>query len=505
MMANDTVMADDATRAAMAAPACTGGTATCASGAMPRKAATAPTTFRLAGALAGVALLLTGCMGPRPPAPEPVTPPVAWRVETGPTVAIEREWWQSYGDPALGALVAQALDHNEDIAIAMARVRQADAQARIARADLFPTLDFTAAGTRARAINAFGQATDANTGQLALDVSYEVDLFGRIRDTVGAARSSLLASQAARDATILSVSASAARGYITLRALDAQLDVVRQTLMSRADALRLARDRARAGYTSQLEYEQARAEYESTAQAVPQAELAVARQENALGVLIGNPDPSVIARGLPLQSLQQPAVPEGLPSDLLRRRPDIAQAEYTLAASDASLSAARKAYLPRIPLTASGGLVYVTGLVNPIRIWAIGGSVLAPLFEGGRIVAGADAAAAQRDEAAYAYRRTALTAFREVNDNLIAVQKLEEQETRLRAQRDALAAALRHATNRYRAGYSPYLEQLDAQRQLFSAELNLIQAHADRLNASVLLYQAMGGGWRMEAPAAGAQ
>ncbi|KAI3593740.1 Efflux transport system, outer membrane factor (OMF) lipoprotein [Cupriavidus sp. U2] len=446
--------------------------------------------------LPAIGLLLAGCMGPRPPVPEPVAPPVAWRVEPGPTVAIEREWWQTYGDPALTALVAQALGQNDDIAIAVTRVRQADAQARIARAALFPTLDFTAGGTRARAINAFGKAGTANTGQLALDASYEVDLFGRIGDSVGAARNSLLASEAARDTTILSVSAAAARGYITLRALDAQLDVVRQTLTSRAEALRLARDRARAGYTSQLEYEQARAEYESTAQAVPQAELAVARQENALGVLVGNPDAGAIARGLPLQALQQPPVPAGLPSELLRRRPDIAQAEYTLAATDAGLSAARKAYLPRIPLTASAGLVYATGLANPVRIWTLGGSVLAPLFEGGRIVAGADAAAAQRDEAAYAYRRVALTAFREVNDNLAAVQKLGEQEARLREQRDALAAALRHATNRYRAGYSPYLEQLDAQRQLFSAELNLIQTHADRLNASVALYQAMGGGWQ---------
>ncbi len=442
------------------------------------------------------ALLLAACMGPRPPQPEAIAPPPAWRVDAGPTVAIERDWWQAYGDPALTALVTQALTQNDDIAIAVTRVREADAQSRIARAALFPTLDFTAGGTRARSINAFGVPRSASTGQLVFDASYEVDLFGRIRDAVGAARNNLLASEAARDTTILSVSAAAARGYITLRALDAQLEVVRQTLDSRADALRLARGRAQAGYTSQLEYEQARAEYESTAQAVPQAELAVARQENALGVLIGNPDAGVIARGLSLQALQQPPVPDGLPSDLLRRRPDIAQAEFTLAATDASLSAARKAYLPSIPLTASGGLVYATGLANPVRIWALGGSVLAPLFEGGRIVAGADAAAAQRDEAAYAYRRVALTAFREVNDNLAAVQKLGEQEARLREQRDALAAALRHATNRYRAGYSPYLEQLDAQRQLFSAELNLIQAHADRLNASVALYQAMGGGWR---------
>lgn len=446
-------------------------------------------------------MLLGGCVGPRPPVPPEVsvTPPPAWRVEPGPSVPIEREWWRHYADPMLATLVDRALRNNDDVGIAVARVSEARALELVARAQLLPTLEFSAPAARARSLNAVGRELTINTAAPQLQAAYEVDLFGRIGDQAESARANTLAREAARDTVVLAVAATTARSYISLRALDAQLEVVQQTLVARAEALRLAQTRARAGYTSELELEQARAEYESTAQAVPQAELAVARQENALSQLVGDSPPIAIGRGLQLAELHQPPVPEGLPADLLRRRPDIAQAEFDLAASDASLSAARKAYLPQLRLSISGGLLYATRAINPVSIWSIGGSVLAPIFEGGRIQANADAAASRRDHAAFAYRRVVLTAFREVNDNLAALQKLDEQVGHLEEQRNALAATLRHATNRYRAGYSPYIEQLDAQRGLLNAELSLIQTRADRLNASVALYQAMGGGWRPDA------
>lgn len=449
-------------------------------------------------ALCAAALpLLFGCMGPRPepPAGAALTPPPAWRVEPGPSAPLERDWWHRYGDPVLAQLVERALANNADLGIAAARVAEARAQQRLAQAQLLPTLDATATGGRSRSLNALGRESISNSFEPQFQAAYEVDLFGRLADLSEAARAGTLASEAAHDAGLLSVAATTARAYLTLRALDAQLAVVRQTLAAREDALRLARRRADAGYTSQLEFAQARAEYESTAQAVPQAELAVARQENALLLLIGDPSSGALARGAALSALRPPPVPDGLPADLLRRRPDIAQAEFQLAATDANLSAARKAFLPQLHLSGSAGLLYASGVASPVRIWSLGGSILAPLFEGGRIEAGAQVATAQRDQAAFAYRRAALTAFREVNDNLAALRQLEAQVLHLGQQRDALAAALRHATNRYRAGYSPYLEQLDAQRGLLSAELNLIQAHADWLNASVALYQAMGGGW----------
>jgi len=179
----------------------------------------------------------------------------------------------------------------------------------------------------------------------------------------------------------------------------------------------------------------------------------------------------------------------------LRRRPDIVQAEQQVVAADRSLDAARAAFMPSIQLSAAGGIVNSTLITGPIGIFSIGGSILAPIFEGGRLRAQADVAAAQRDEAAFAYRKAALTAFREVEDALASLQRTSEQEAALRRERDALARALVHATNRYRAGYSSYLEQLDAQRGLLSADLSLVQARADQLSAAVSLYQALGGGW----------
>jgi multidrug efflux system outer membrane protein len=187
-----------------------------------------------------------------------------------------------------------------------------------------------------------------------------------------------------------------------------------------------------------------------------------------------------------------------LPSQLLRHRPDIAQAEQLIVAADRSLDAARAAFMPSIGLGVSGGYVNSTLIANPVGIFSLGGSVLAPIYEGGRLHAQADIAATRRDQAAYAYRRAALNAFREVEDALAAIQRTREQELVLRQERDVLAQALVQATNRYRAGYSSYLEQLDAQRGLLSADLSLVQASTDRLSATVSLFQALGGGWPEE-------
>jgi multidrug efflux system outer membrane protein len=441
--------------------------------------------------------LLAACAGPNPPVPPgaSVTPPAAWRTNAGPTSPIERLWWRQFGDPVLAMLVERAIANNPDVSLAAARVREARAQEHLARSQLFPSLDLGIGVSDARSVTPFGTANEAGAVQPLFQAAYELDLFGRVDRQVEAARQSTLSAEAAAVAAALSVAAATASGYITLRALDARLAIVRETLASRAEALRIARDRARVGYSSELELRQAEAEYEATAQIVPQAELQVARQENALSLLVGDA-PGVIERGTALEALVRPPIPDGLPSDLLRRRPDIAQAEYTLAASSANLAASRAQFLPQIRLTGSAGAVLSSALGDPIGIWSLGGSVLAPIFNGGRIAAQANTAAARRDQAAFAYRRAVLAAFREVEDNLVAVTRWTEQRARLEAQRRALAEALRHATNRYEAGYSPYLEQLDAQRALLTVELNLVQLEADQINALVALYQAMGGGWR---------
>ncbi|WP_426267028.1 efflux transporter outer membrane subunit [Sphingomonas sp. LHG3443-2] len=439
--------------------------------------------------------LLGGCAGPRPAIPPQaaVVAPPAWRTPLGPGAPIDEAWWGRFGDPALSALVERAISNNSDILAAAARVQEARAQTRLARSQLFPTLDGGASLSRSQSPSPLGGSSRTTTVQPAFQAAYEVDLFGRIRNDVAAARSNLLATQAAADAIRLSVASATASSYITLRALDARLAVVEATLASRAEALRIARDRAEVGYTSQLELRQAEAEYRSASQLVPQARLQIARQENALSLLTGDP-PRAPSRGAALAALRQPAIPAGLPSDVLRRRPDIAEAENLLAAADASLSSTRAEFLPRVQLTGSLGLL-LSSAIDPVTLWSVGGSVLAPILNGGRIRAQADIAAARRDQAAFAYRDTVLTAFREVEDNLAGVRDLAAQREEVEAQRVALAEALRHATNRYEAGYSSYLEQLDAQRALLNAELALIQVRADELNAYVGLYQALGGGW----------
>ena len=448
--------------------------------------------------------LLAGCAAPHTPLPEAarVLPPEAWRTDLKGVAPLDAAWWRSFGDPHLAARVDAALANNTDIAIAAARVREARAQLGLARAALLPTLDAGAGASEARSINAFGQGSTSTSAQPTVQAAYEVDLFGRIADQVSAARNAYFASAAARDAASLSVAGATASGYVTLLALDARRIVVRQTIADRAAALKLAQSRARAGYTSDLELRQAQAEYQGTALILPQVDLAIARAEQALRLLSGDV-PGPVSRGS-LAGLANPALPAGgLPSELLRRRPDVAQAELSLAATDASLSVARKQFLPSIRFAASAGTVFNTLLPNPVAIWSLGGSVLTPLFEGGRLRAGVEGAAARRDQAAFVYRKAALTAFRETDDAIVTIARLADQRRALEAQRIAVASALHHATNRYQAGYSGYLEQLDAQRSLLAIDLSLVQLRADQTNAVVALYQALGGGWNAVAKAGG--
>jgi outer membrane protein, multidrug efflux system len=443
-----------------------------------------------------VAALLAACAGPRPEAPlqATVVAPAAWRDGAGAGGEVTAEWWQSFGDPALSKVIERALANNVDIAIAAARVEEARAQFSATHGQTLPSVEAVVAAKRERFLNAFGQAAQQTAEQAGIQASYDLDLFGRLRNATESARASLLATQAAQDNVKLAVASSAAAGYIGLRSLDARLAVVRDTVTARAESLRVAQRRAQQGYATQLELEQAEAEYHATEQLVPALQLAITRQENGLSVLLGE-NPRAIERGVALSALTIPAVPMMLPADLLRRRPDIAQAEQQIVAADRSLDSARAAFLPSIRLGVSGGYVDSTLIADPVGIFTVGGSILAPLFEGGRLRAQADTAAARRDQAAFAYRKVALNSFREVEDALAAVQRTSEQELVLRQQRDALARALTQATNRYRAGYSSYLEQLDAQRGLLSADLSLVQANSDRLSAAVSLFQALGGGW----------
>lgn len=441
-------------------------------------------------------VLIAGCAGPRiDVAPvETVAPPTGWRTPVIAQAPLDEQWWRGFGDPQLAAVVERSLARNPDIAVAVGRIREVRAQELNARAALLPSLQAAGGVSQSRSVNAFGQPAEATGAQPQVQAAWEIDLFGRLGDERAAARAQTTASLAARDALRLSVASTAAAGYITVLALDARLRVARETLTARTDSLRLIRRRVEEGYSPKLELEQAEADYQAAARLVPAAQEAITRQENALSVLSGDL-PGPIARGASLQTLLTAPIPASLPSQLLARRPDVAQAEETLVAADRSLAAARKRFLPQLNLSAAGGAAFSSLLPDPISIWSIGGSVLAPLFQGGRLRAGAEAAAGRRDQAAESYRRTALTAFREVDDALATVVSADAQLRIGIAQRAALAESYRLARNRYREGYSPYLEELDAQRGLLSAELALVQTRSDALTARVTLYRALGGGW----------
>jgi NodT family efflux transporter outer membrane factor (OMF) lipoprotein len=449
-------------------------------------------------AMACACAMVSACGALRPaPPPVPVDAPPAQWLRSGGDATLEAQWWRGFGDPVLEAHVERALERNTDLRTAMARVAEARAAARAEHGAELPQVGFGAGGGRSKQVSDVTLKPFHQTGWRAeFEVAYEVDLWGRLSSLSRASDATLVATQAARDATALAVASATASAYINLLAIDERLALARQTLEARRGALDVARSRQRTGHSSALELAQAQAEYNATAGTIPQLELAAERQAHALAALLDE-TPREIERGRGLNALLAPDVPAlGVPSSLLRRRPDIAAAESQVAASDARLAAARAQMLPSVQLSASLGRIGSTVFRgDPFSIWSVGASILAPIFNGGQLEARADAAASRRDEALLAYRKTVVNAFVEVEDQLAALVHLEEQGRQAEEQRVAVAEALRIARNRYREGYASYLDELDAQRNLFSAEQTVAQLRADVLTAHVNLYRALGGGW----------
>lgn len=411
--------------------------------------------------------------------------------------AIHSTWWTELNDPVLNTLVEQVLASNLDLQVAAARVKEARAMAHVQDAAQLPSLDFSMGGQRSRSISAaLGKPVIGQSTQPQLLASYEVDVWGRIENQRAAAHAQWLASAAAHDSAQLSMAATTVATYLELRGLDARLSLAKRTLGVREQAQELARSREKAGYSSALDTQQSEAEYYATAQAIPQIQQAIARHEHALNILAGQA-PSPIARGKDLAELQLPSIPAvGVPSQLLERRPDLAAAEEQLIASDASLAVAKARLLPSVQLSASlGGISSSLLHGDPFTLWSVGGSILAPLFDGGRLKSMVGAADAQREQALASYQKAVLTAFGEVEDQLSAITLLDQQLQQAQAQQGALEKAVRLAHNRYREGYVSYLDELDAQRNLFSAEQSVLQLQTDRLIAATNLYRALGGGW----------
>jgi outer membrane protein, multidrug efflux system len=419
-------------------------------------------------------------------------------------VALAPDWWRAFNDPVLDALETRALAANQDLRAALARVEQARALAGVARSAYLPSLAADPSITRERSSrNAPNALPDspATTHRLSLDLSWELDLFGRVRRLNQNARADLDAAGATFAAARLSLTAEVATPHFTLRALDRELRIVTQTTAVRRDTLQLIQARVRQGTADDVAL--ARAETELAATEADAAALAIRRSatQNALAVLLGEPAPSSVSGSdsrLSALDSQLPNVPPGLPGDLLTRRPDIAAAERSLAAASARIGVAKSAFFPTIALTGAAGYASadISDLTKPdSRLWSFGPSIYPPLFQGGRNRANLARSRAAYDEAAAKYQQSVLVALREVQDALTASRLLGDQSA---AQARAVASARRGAElsqKRYDAGFVSYFEVVDAQRTALAVERADAQLAGQRWITHVALIKALGGGW----------
>lgn len=447
-----------------------------------------------------LALALAGCQSVDvAPAKPSLIVPAQWRADVGPQSPVEGVWWRNFHDSQLNQYVDRALRQNSDVLIARERINEYQAQVYAADGALFPSLDAGFSGTRARSQSAAtGLPAHSTLYRGNLTASYDVDLWGANRSTQAAASASLDAQKSAAAAADLTVASSVASGYITLLSLDEQLRVTRSTLKAREEAYTLAKRQFDTGYSSRLELMQSDSELRATRAQIPPLQHQIAQQENALSLLLGD-NPAAVARTATFDALTPLPVPSQLPSTLLNRRPDVKQAQQQLIAADATLASSQAQLLPSLNLTAGGSYQADTlpGLLdNPLRLWSVGGSILAPLLNRQALNAQVDVSMSRRNQALYGYEKTVRNAFKEVNDSLDAISRLQEQLSELQQQATVARETLRIAQNRYRNGYSSYLDELDAQRTLFSTQLSVVQVKNNLLLAQVDLYRALGGGWQ---------
>ncbi len=454
-------------------------------------------------ALLGLGIGLGGCaLGPdyqRPELEIPVT--YVQAVEEGESLA-NLPWWDLFQDPQLQSLVRVALEENQDLGIAAARIDEFRAALGVTRSSQFPTLDLSAAAGRTRpSENVFpgGLAGDTvDNYRLSADVFFEVDLFGRLRRSTEAARAELLATEEARRSLTISLVASVASTYMLLRDLDAQLEIARRTEAARRDSLGIIQARFDKGTVPRLDLNQAEIELAVASAAAAAAERAVAQTEHALSLLLGR-NPGPIVRGLALrQQAVPPAVPAGLPSELLQRRPDVLAAEASLAAQTARIGVAEAARWPSLSLT--GALGYESSDLSDLTasgsdFWSIGGGLLAPVFNAGRNRSRVEIERARARQALLTYEQAVQRAFAEVEDALVAVRTYRDEHAARTRQVAAARSAARLSRARYDGGVTSYLEVLDSDRSLFNAELAESQTLRLYLDAVIRLYKALGGGW----------
>jgi multidrug efflux system outer membrane protein len=439
-----------------------------------------------------------------------VQTPTVFRGDTAtqpdPQSLADEKWFELFKDEKLQELIREALANNYDLREAVARIDAARANYGIVRSDQFPTIAASSDIVNER-ISRSGSVTlpeplkrDRSFGSILLNLlSFELDIWGRLRKETAAAKSDLLATEEQRRAIIVTLVSDVATSYFNLREFDYELEISQRTLTSRQESLRIITLRQQRGVATMLEVREAEDLVYSASQTIPALEQAISTTENFLSYLTGK-NPSSIARGLSLTEAQLPlAVPAGLPSDLIERRPDIRAAENSLIAANARIGVAKAAYFPRISLTAflgfeSGELSNL--FKNSRNVWFLGGELTQPIFTAGRLKSNVRFSQAQRDFLLTDYQKTIQSAFREVSDSLVSYQKVRE----VRVQRELLVGALRDRSRlaylRYTGGVATLLDALDADRSLFDAERSLAVARKDELVSVVQLYKSLGGGWQ---------
>jgi NodT family efflux transporter outer membrane factor (OMF) lipoprotein len=425
-------------------------------------------------------------------------------------------WWQSFDDPILNQLVAQALSSNLDEKIALARIREERAYLVISRAGLYPSIDTSGSYTRQRysANTPFGffpqvLPRDENIYEAGFDTSWELDVFGGIRRGVEASKAELAASiENARDVRV-TLLAEAARDYVTVRALERRIQIAKANLRDQNDSLRLAQARFEQGFAPELDVFQARSLLETTQAQVPELESELAQTVHRIGVLLGR-EPDALQAQLsdmaPIPGIADTdaiavRIPAALPSDLLRRRPDIRAAERQIAAATARVGVATADLFPKFNIIGTAGLESISPgdfFFGTSRMWQVGPSMTWPIFEGGRIRANIEVRNAQEEEALLTYRKTVLIALAEVEDALVAYAKERTRHQALAASAEDFKRSQLLALDRYEEGYDTYLDVLEAQRSLYAAQDSLAQSDQLLIDDLIAIYKALGGGWQTD-------
>ncbi|HTO54772.1 MAG TPA: efflux transporter outer membrane subunit [Myxococcota bacterium] len=460
---------------------------------------------RVTRALAAGAAWLAGCaVGPNYQRPEVEVPAGYHGPNAASGAAVDTEWWKLFGDPTLTALEEQARDANQALQLAIGRVDEARATARIARADFFPTLTLDPQYTVGRQSPNRPFAGVAKTGayfqdvQVPFDLSYEIDFWGRVRRSFESSTAAAVATVHDYQFVSLTVAVSVATTYFAIRSLDAQAAILDESRGIFEEQVRVVDSRHRAGLVSDLDLAQAQTQLASTIAQQADVSRARAEAEHALAVLCGRAASDFSVPVQPLD-LQPPVVPAGVPSELLQNRPDVASAEQSLVAANAEIGVAKALFFPQVRLTGAAGLESASfgDLVKwESRLWEIGPSVSAPIFEGGRLRANLSAAEARYAEQVASYRQSVLAAFQDVEDALIGIQLRDRQANALADAVESSGRAAAVSRAQYDRGIADYLQVVIAETSHLNLKLQAAQIDEQKLDAAVLLVRAIGGGWQ---------